>query len=126
MPNVTLMEKKTREKVSEDKQGFLGITGTTIAAETSEAYGIPVGVLVRSVTKNLAADEAGIKKGSVITKFDGYTVNTIEQLQERLTYYKAGEKVKVEIMVPAAGSNYKSQNLTVKLSNKAENIDKVK
>ena len=62
-------------------------------------FGIPVGVFVNSVTEGLAAEKAGIRKGYVITKFDGYSITTIAQLQERLQYYEEGEKVDVVVMV---------------------------
>lgn len=115
-----LMVRETRDIVDADKQGFLGITGTDVTSSNSEMFGIPVGVFVSEVMEGLAAEKAGIEKGCVITKFDGYTVTTIAQLRERLQFYKAGEKVKVTVMVPDGGS-YKEKEITVTLSNKAEN-----
>ena len=116
-----LMVRKTREKVAADKQGFLGITGTDVTATESETFGMPIGVFVTSVTEGLAAEKAGIKKGYVITKFDGYTVTTIAQLQERLQYYKTGEKVLVTVQVPSE-DGYKEKEFTVVLSNRSENV----
>ena len=119
-----LMVKKTRSVVDEKKQGFLGITSATVSSSASQAYGIPTGVFVNSVTKGLAAEKAGIQKGYVITAFDGYSMSSIEQLQDRLTYYKSGEKVKVTVQIPS-GSEYKEKKIEVTLSNRSKSIDKV-
>lgn len=120
-----LMLKKTRDVVDEDKQGFLGITGRDVSASISSSFGIPVGVYVESVTEGLAAHKAGIKKGYIITEFDGYSITSIAELQDRLTYYKSGEEVKIEVKIPSGESGYTQKTLKVKLSNRAKNIDKV-
>lgn len=117
-----LMTRQTREIVDEDEQGFLGITGADVTMQNSEAFGMPVGVFVNSVMENLAADKAGIKQGYIITDLDGYTVNSIAQLQERLRYYREGEKVVVTVQIPD-GNKYTEKNITAVLSNRAENID---
>ena len=117
-----LMLRRTREMVDEDKQGFLGITGTDVDSSSSEAFGMPVGVFVTEVIDGLGAQKAGIKKGYIITKFDGYTVSTLVQLQDRLKYYKEGEKVSVTVMVPGA-EGYTESQVEVKLSNRSKNIE---
>lgn len=116
-----LMVRQTRDIVAEEKQGFLGITGADVTSTNHETFGIPVGVFVNSVVEGLAADKAGIKKGYVITKFDGYSVTTIAQLQDRLRYYKEGENVTVTAMVPDDGG-YKEKEFRATLSNKSKNI----
>lgn len=118
-----LMLRRTRSVVDEDKQGFLGITGADVSASMSQTFGIPVGVFVEDVMEDLGAQKAGIKKGYVITKFDGYSVTTIAQLQERLRYYKAGEKVEVTVKIPGGESGYTEKVLKVTLSNRSENIE---
>lgn len=120
-----LMVKKTRKVVDENKQGFLGITGRDVSSAVSESFGIPMGVYVDSVTKGLGAEKAGIKKGYIICAFDGYTITSIAQLQDRLTYYSAGEEVDVLVKIPSGENGYKEKIIKVKLSNKSKNIDKV-
>lgn len=117
-----LMIKETRSVVDEDKQGFLGISGQDVTASVAQSFGMPQGVFVASVMENLAADKAGIKKGNIITEIDGYKVTTISQLQERLTYYKKGEAVKVKLWIQTE-NGYKEKTVEVKLSSRAENID---
>lgn len=68
------------------------------------AYGIPAGVYVASVTPGSGAEAAGIRKGDVITKFDGKTVSTIQELKEKLQYYAAGEAVSITVQSPGEGA----------------------
>lgn len=117
-----LMTRQTRTIVDEDKQGFLGITGADVTTQNNEAFGMPVGVFVNSVMEGLAAEKAGIKRGYIITALDGYSVGSIAQLQERLRYYKEGEKVIVTVQVPE-GNKYTEKKITVTLSNRAENVE---
>ncbi len=117
-----LMLRQTRDVVAAEKQGFLGITGTDVTSSNNETFGIPVGVFVNSVIEGLAAEKAGIKKGYVITKFDGYSITTIAQLQDRLQYYSEGEKVSVTVMVPG-NNGYDEKEFTVTLSNRSENTE---
>ncbi len=117
-----LMVRQTREVVDEDAQGALGITGQDVSSQITQLYGIPTGVFVASVTEGSAADKAGIKKGYIITKFDGYTVKTITELQERLTYYKEGETTTITVQV-SNGSEYEEKELEITLDNKKSLTD---
>ncbi len=91
----TLMNRKTRDKVDEDKAGYLGITGVSVDEQTSKMYGIPVGIYLQEVIEDGPAEEAGLHKGDIIKKFDGVSVSSIADLREKMDYYEAGEKVEV-------------------------------
>lgn len=108
----SLMNEETRDKV--DNHGVLGITVQSVDSEVSEAYGVPEGVLVRDVTEDGAADEAGIEAKSIITKFAGKVVTTKEQLVDFLSYYEPGEDVELTLEVPD-GKGYKEETVTVTL-----------
>ena len=116
-----LMVRQTREVVDEDAQGALGITGQDVSSQITQVYGI-TGVFVASVTEGSAADKAGIKKGYIITKFDGYTVKTMTELQDRLTYYKEGETTTITVQV-SNGSEYEEKELEITLDNKKSLTD---
>ena len=90
-----LMNRQTREKVSEDEKGYLGVSCQTVSSDISEAYGIPTGVLVAEVQSGSAAEKAGIKKNYVITRIDGQSISSAEELTEKLDYYKSGETVPI-------------------------------
>ena len=109
-----LMNLPTREKVDESKASYLGIQGSSVTSDITQLYGIPEGVAVSEVAEKGPADAAGIQKGDVITELDGRTVSNIEQLQDTLQYYAAGETVKVTVERQENGS-YQPKELTVTL-----------
>lgn len=90
-----LMNRQTREKVDESEKGYLGISCATVSSDVSEAYGIPEGVLVTDVASKGAAEKAGIKANYVITKIDGQSISSAEELTEKLNYYAVGETVPI-------------------------------
>ena len=90
-----LMNRQTREKVDESEKGYLGISCATVSSDVSETYGIPEGVLVTDVASKSAAEKAGIKANYVITKIDGQSISSAEELTEKLNYYAVGETVPI-------------------------------
>lgn len=114
-----LMNETPRDKVEDGNHGVLGITGATVSDEAVELYGMPEGVYVKEITEGGAADEAGIKKNTIITKFDGKRVKDIQSLVELLEYYEPGEEVEVTIEV-VNGESYKEKTVTVTLGENTE------
>ncbi len=110
-----LMNRTLREeKAPEGEQGFLGITGQDVTTEVSDAYDMPKGVYITSVEEGSGAAAAGLKKGDIITRFDGSSVSTLAELKEQLSYYKEGEQVKLTVSMAAEGE-YQEQVVTVTL-----------
>ena len=118
-----LMNEETRDKVEDGEHGVLGIMGSTVSEEGSQVYGIPEGVFVKEVTEGGGAEKAGIQENSVITKFDGKTVTSIEELVDLLEYYEPGEKVEVTLQIPH-GNSYKEETVTVKLGKSTDTEEK--
>ena len=115
-----LMNRTVRtEKAEEEERGVLGITGQDVTAEVSEAYGMPKGVYIVSVEEGAAAERAGLKKGDIITKFDGTSVTGIQGLKETLTYYKAGEEIEITYSSVQDGQ-YQEKTVVVTLGEKEE------
>ena len=114
-----MMNQETREKVDGDQASYLGIQGSDVSAEVSELYGVPSGVVVAEIVENGPAAEAGIQKGDIITEFDGRTISSMEQLQQTLEYYAAGEEVDVTVQRSDNGA-YQEQTLTITLGSAAE------
>lgn len=94
-----LMNKETRTKVAEEERGVLGITGQTVDSQMAQF--MPEGVYVYDITEGSGADEAGLSSGFIITKIEGTSVDSIEDLQEQVQYYKAGETVELTIQTPS-------------------------
>ena len=70
-----------------------------------------------AVSDTGAAYKAGIKRGDVITKIDGTTVKTIEEVQEKVNSTKAGTTIKVTIKRSDNG-NYIDKEIDVTLKGK--------
>jgi S1-C subfamily serine protease len=100
------------------QRAYLGITSLTVDGQL-DALNLPVdhGALVQSVEADSPADLAGLKAGDlqatlsggssndsvvlggdIITKVDGKTITSSEQLSQLVTSHKPGDKVKVEIV----------------------------
>jgi len=62
----------------------LGVEAESLGSQLAAYFGVKDGVLVRSVAKDTAAEKAGIKAGDVITKVDGSTVTTPNELVSAL------------------------------------------
>jgi serine protease Do len=98
------MTKTTRtEQVAEEERSYMGITGEDVSAEVSEMYGIPRGIFLSEVQPDSPAEKAGLKRGDVITKFDGSSVTSMAEIQKLLPYYAAGEEVQLTICYQSEG-----------------------
>lgn len=114
----SLMSRTTREeKAEEGEQGYLGISGQDVTSEVAQAYDMPKGVYITSVETGSAAEKVGLKKGYIITRFDGSSVSSISELKEQISYYKAGESVEVVYSTVSEGE-YVEQTVTVTLGKK--------
>ena len=99
-----LMTKQTRIAVDKDAQGYLGIRVTNIDAATSQAYGMPIGVYVYQIMDGGAAANSDLKEKDIITKFDGQSITTAEELTDMLTYYESGSQVTLTVQTLVNGA----------------------
>ena len=81
------------------KKGWLGVTIKSVNEDVKEDWELSVdkGVLVTYVIDDSPADEAGIKKGDVILKYEGRSVRYTDELIEYVRKTPPGEKAKIEI-----------------------------
>ena len=113
-----LMNRATRDKVDEDKRGYLGIANNIdLPQDYADALGIPKGVYITEVIKDSPAEKAGLLKGDVLKKFDGIAVTDMTNLKEQMQYYKAGETVELLILRSDDGE-YKEKTVKVTLGTK--------
>lgn len=110
-----LMNQKTKTKVAEGEQGYLGVQPVDVSEDSAQMYGMPTGVYVSEVVSGSGAQAAGITKGCIITKIEGTSITSTDTLREQLQYYAAGETVKVTIQVPKSNGEYKSETVNVTL-----------
>ena len=71
----------------------LGISCQDVTEAVSQAYNIPVGASIFSVTAGGAADQAGLQPGDVITGIQDQTISTTEELNAVKNQYKAGDTI---------------------------------
>ncbi|MDO4323722.1 MAG: trypsin-like peptidase domain-containing protein [Lachnospiraceae bacterium] len=115
-----LMNKKTRtETVDEEDSAYIGISGEGVTEEMASLYGIPKGIFITEVAEDSPADEAGLQKGDIITKFDGSSVSTMDELRDALAYYAAGEEIKVTVSTADDGE-YKEEKVDLTLGARAD------
>ncbi len=115
-----LMLRETRDIVAEEEQGYLGISCQNVSADISEMYNIPRGVYVLGTDEGSAADNAGLQKGDIITKFDGSSISDYDELKGILQYYKAGETVELTIERAAEDGGYQEKVVLVSLDRAEE------
>ena len=85
------------------QRALIGIRGTEVRnqidAEKEQGrtpdYGTVNGIYVTEVTADGAAEEAGLRKGDVITAIDGKEIQKFGELQESIVNHRPGDKVKV-------------------------------
>lgn len=116
-------ELMNREQLSISEQGYLGIKGLDITEQLSNTYNMPEGIYVSEVTAGSPAEKGNIVTGDIITEINGREVKTLEELQEVLTYTKAGTKVSITVKKIKNGE-YEKQKCTVTLGSKGKNASK--
>lgn len=87
-------------------EGVIGISVSAITESESEYYDIPLGVLVRQIDRESSAAEAGLRRGDIITAFNGETVTTAEKLNSLKAKYKAGDEVTLTVYRDDDGTTF--------------------
>jgi len=99
---VTIVSKVVEDlkKFGEVQRALLGVNIGDVNAEIAKELKLDKveGVYVGGVPENGAAREAGIKEKDVIIQVDGDPVRNTAQLQEKISQYRPGDKVKVIVI----------------------------
>jgi len=83
------------------RRSWLGVYIQEVTPEIAEQFGLPEdakGVLVGDVIKDSPAEEAGIKRGDIITKVNDEEVNSPGELQDKIRDIDISDKANIEIM----------------------------
>lgn len=108
-----LMNRKTRSDVSEEKRGYLGIQGTTVDEDAATTFDMPKGVYVYKILEDGAAAGSELREKDIITKLDGMTVKSMQDLQKFLKGYEAGETIELLVQRQEEG---KYQELQIQVT----------
>lgn len=114
-----MMNQETRETVSLDERGWLGISMVDVTDDISLTYNLPVGIYISSVAPGSGAEAAGIKKEDVITGINGKSISTGAELKQYISKYRAGETVTLTVNVKTA-VGYEEQEIEVTLGENPE------
>ncbi len=101
-----------RETLADKDKAYLGVAGRNVTTVDSERYNMPVGFFIGEVNKGSAAEEAGVKVGDIIVGVNDTPVSTIEDLQDILSFTKAGSTGKLTVKRIENGE-YVEKTLTV-------------
>ena len=82
-------------KTSVTSTAFLGVNAQTLTPEIKEQFDFSVddGAIVVSTTPGSPAENVGLRRADVITRFDGKDINTADALVEAVRAKKPGDKV---------------------------------
>ena len=107
------------EEIPDSEKGYLGIKGQDIDEESAKRYDAVAGIAISKVSAGSPADEAGLLRGDIITKFDGRDVKTMQQLQDVLSKRKAGYKCEIVVNRISEGE-YVEKTIEVTLGARAD------
>ncbi|WP_087692263.1 serine protease HtrA, partial [Campylobacter jejuni] len=84
--------KKLIEKGKIDR-GFLGVTILALQGDTKKAYKNQEGALITDVQKGSSADEAGLKRGDLVTKVNNKVIKSPIDLKNYIGTLEIGQKI---------------------------------
>ncbi|MGL4827113.1 MAG: Do family serine endopeptidase [Vibrionaceae bacterium] len=103
----------------EVKRGVLGVIGGELNTELAKTFGYKTnhGAFVSQVTKDSAAEAAGIQAGDIITAVNGKSIRSFSELRAKIAVIGAGKTVKLGLI-----RNGKSLDVMVTLKEMAQTI----
>ena len=119
-----LSKRTTRAKVSQEEKGYIGIQGKTVDSSISEAYNMPEGIYIFKLLTGEGIDNSALQEKDIITKFDGQSVASLEELSGLLSRYKAGEKVEVTVQRLSGKGEYEEKTVSVTLGKNSETVER--
>jgi len=80
-------------------RGYVGISIQALTQDLAKAMKIKLknGILVSDVLKDSPAEKAGLKRGDIITSFDGKIVNDVGSFRNSISLMRPGTKKSMEI-----------------------------
>jgi len=97
-------------QAGEKKKAFLGVVLTNLDDDLCKTLNYKGdGVFVKQVVDDSPADDAGIKEGDIITKFDGKTVSDEANLRKLIKDHSPGDKVDIVVMRDGISQTLKAE-----------------
>jgi len=104
------------EKYGSVRRGYIGVNFTELNPDVAQQLGISntTGLYVNDVVAGGGAEQAGVRKGDIITKVEGTTVYESSDLQERVGRLHPGDKINLTVL-----RNGSEKNVTITLKSDA-------
>ncbi len=96
-------------------KGMIGINGSEITESEAEYYGIPKGVLVIQIDRDSSAAKAGLRRGDIITHYNGQEVSSVTDINEIKGSAMAGEEATLTVYREGYGNDSQTLDITFKL-----------
>lgn len=105
------------------QRAVLGVSIANITNELAKEKNLNTlkGAYIAGVQENSSAADAKLKEGDIITAINNTKVNSVAELQEQISRYRPGDKVKVDYI-----RNNKNESCVVNLKNRSGNTNIVK
>lgn len=114
-----LNELMTRETLTDEEKGALGVTTRTVDDDIASLYGWPVGAYIVSVMEGSPAETANLYIGDIVTSVNGVTITTGDQLVNAISAYRHGTTVSLTIQRNVNGK-YQEITIPVTLAKRSE------
>ena len=92
-----ILDESTQGEERERVPGYLGIQGMTVDEKMERETGLPMGIFVYKILAGSGAASSELQENDVIAAVNGRIVRTMEELQEQISYYEAGDSVELTV-----------------------------
>ena len=93
----------------------LGITAGTISEIQAQLSGLPAGVIIREIGSDSDLRKSNVVAGDIITKADGQTITSLDDLYAVLNKHKAGDTITLTIFSQSGSGNGSTRSVQTKL-----------
>ena len=93
----------------------LGITAGTISEIQAQLSGLPAGVIIREIGADSDLRKSNVVAGDIITKADGQTITSLDDLYAVLNKHKAGDTITLTIFSQSGSGNGSTRSVQTKL-----------
>ncbi len=114
-----LNELMTREILTEEEKGFLGVSSRSVSADIHTYYGWPLGAYIYSIVEGSPAESCGLYVGDIVTAVNNISISTNTELVSAISSYRYGTTVELTVQRMVNGK-YEEVTLNVTLAKKAD------
>ena len=116
-----------RVRLEDSEKGYIGIASAQdLTGNYSSMLGMPQGLYVEEIVERSPAGEGGLRAGDIITKINNENISGIGDVQEIMSYTKAGTEVTVTVARRDRNGEYKETDLKITLGSYEDAVNSQK